>query len=147
MSELPRELRVVRAAIMDDDRVLLMQRAKDDSYRPGAWELPGGKIDSGERPIDALKREISEETGLRIKKYPLFILGERNEILDGKNAGRVYVGLFYAAKRLGGGLTVSDEHNDARWVYLDRAMSYGSLAPEMVRALSAVSLARCSAKR
>ena len=84
MSELPQELRVVRAAIMDDDRVLLMQRAKNDSYRPHAWELPGGKIDKGETPMQALHREVGEETGLRIKKYPLLLLEDRTEILEGK---------------------------------------------------------------
>lgn len=140
MSELSRELRVVRAAIMDDDRVLLMQRAKNDSYRPGAWELPGGKVDKGETPMKALHREVDEETGLRIKKYPLLLLENRTKILEGKNAGRTYVGLFYAARRLGGGLTVSDEHNDARWESVERALQYESLAPEMIRALTAIAL-------
>lgn len=48
----------------DTGRVLMLQRALDDSDpASGCWEFPGGHIEEGERPIEAAKREWSEETG------------------------------------------------------------------------------------
>lgn len=52
MSEGANVLLVTRAVIHDNDRILLMQRSMDDSYRPGFWELPGGKVDADEE-LDA----------------------------------------------------------------------------------------------
>ena len=101
MSELPKELHVVRAAIMDGDRVLLMQRAKNDTYRPGAWELPGGKVDPGEDDETALLREVGEETGLSLQEDLQLLLEAQTDIIEGKYAGRTHVGRFYAARRLG----------------------------------------------
>jgi ADP-ribose pyrophosphatase YjhB (NUDIX family) len=50
--------------VQSGDRILLVQlTARTPS--PGAWSLPGGGIDHGEHPADAVIRELYEETGLR----------------------------------------------------------------------------------
>lgn len=54
-------IEVVLAFIYDSNgKVLLAQRAQDKSYG-GLWEFPGGKIDAGETPEEATRREIKEE--------------------------------------------------------------------------------------
>ena len=60
-----KEIRVVAAVIRDGDRVFATQRAYGD-YK-GWWEFPGGKIEPGETPEEALKREISEELAADIR--------------------------------------------------------------------------------
>jgi 8-oxo-dGTP diphosphatase len=58
---------VVAAALVDiDGRVLLAQRPKGKQLE-GLWEFPGGKVDAGERPEDALIRELGEELGIVVK--------------------------------------------------------------------------------
>ena len=60
---------VVAAAIVDDlhlPRELLAARRCVPAGLAGRWELPGGKVEAGESPEDALHREIREELGVRI---------------------------------------------------------------------------------
>lgn len=55
--------RVVAALILRDSTVLICQRTKHQSM-PLKWEFPGGKIEQGEQPRDALRRELEEELGI-----------------------------------------------------------------------------------
>jgi 8-oxo-dGTP diphosphatase len=61
-------LLVVAAALIDpDNRVLIAQRPEGKALA-GLWEIPGGKIDAGERPEDSLIRELHEELGITVKE-------------------------------------------------------------------------------
>jgi 8-oxo-dGTP diphosphatase len=46
------------------DGLVLVARRATTTHLPGAWEFPGGKIESDEEPADAVLRELREETGL-----------------------------------------------------------------------------------
>ena len=52
-------------AVIVDESILFVRRAQDD-FMGGIYELPSGKVDTGESLIEALKREILEETNLTI---------------------------------------------------------------------------------
>jgi 8-oxo-dGTP diphosphatase len=54
---------VVAALIVKDDKILVCQRTKHQTM-PLKWEFPGGKIEEGEQPRDALHRELEEELGI-----------------------------------------------------------------------------------
>ena len=59
---------VAACALVDvDGRVLIAQRPPDKAMA-GLWEFPGGKVESGERPEDALIRELHEELGIVVKE-------------------------------------------------------------------------------
>jgi 8-oxo-dGTP diphosphatase len=61
-------LLVVAIALIDaDDRVLIAQRPSGKQLA-GLWEFPGGKVDAGERPEQALIRELAEELGIAVKE-------------------------------------------------------------------------------
>jgi 8-oxo-dGTP diphosphatase len=55
--------RVVAALIMKDGKVLVCQRTRHQTM-PLKWEFPGGKIEEGEQPRDAMRRELEEELGI-----------------------------------------------------------------------------------
>lgn len=55
--------RVVAALIVKNDKVLVCQRTRHQTM-PLKWEFPGGKIEEGEQPRDALRRELDEELGI-----------------------------------------------------------------------------------
>lgn len=55
--------RVVAALIVNDGQILAGQRTRHQAM-PLKWEFPGGKIEEGEQPRDALRRELEEELGI-----------------------------------------------------------------------------------
>jgi UPF0271 protein len=105
------EVAVVAAAILDGSRVLLARRGPAMSLA-GRWEMPGGKVRSGETPRQALVREIFEELGLSIEvREPL---GHGSALVAGQ---RVVLEAFLA-RLLGGeaGRRIElREHAEAGW--------------------------------
>lgn len=100
------------ALIVDDGRVLLVLRKRDPFA--GRWSLPGGKVGHGEKLHAALKREMVEETGLRIKVGGLVTIHE--QIGPGDIHAAIVV---FAATVTGGRLAASDDAADAAWIPLD----------------------------
>jgi 8-oxo-dGTP diphosphatase len=58
---------VVACALIDADRVLLIGRRPEGKPMAGLWEFPGGKIEDGETPEDAMIRELREELGIETR--------------------------------------------------------------------------------
>lgn len=57
---------VATGFLHNQGKVLAIKRAETETFLPGYFEMPGGKIDFGEDPELALKREYEEEAGLKI---------------------------------------------------------------------------------
>ncbi|HUO54924.1 MAG TPA: (deoxy)nucleoside triphosphate pyrophosphohydrolase [Rhodoblastus sp.] len=60
-------LLVVAVALVDADHRVLVAQRPEGKQLAGLWEFPGGKLDAGERPEDALIRELREELGIEVK--------------------------------------------------------------------------------
>lgn len=95
--------------------VLLIRRGTPP--RQGEWSLPGGRIEPGERTVDAALRELREETGVEAEITGLL------DVVDGifPEAGRHYVLIDYAARWRSGEPVAGDDAVEARFVTLDQA--------------------------
>ncbi|HRK24099.1 MAG TPA: (deoxy)nucleoside triphosphate pyrophosphohydrolase [Beijerinckiaceae bacterium] len=59
---------VVAVALVDADKRVLLARRPEGKQLAGLWEFPGGKLNDGERPEQALIRELKEELGIDVKE-------------------------------------------------------------------------------
>lgn len=109
-------VRVVGAAILDGDACLVAQRGRRMAA-PLKWEFPGGKVEPGEDPRQALEREILEELGLEVAVERRLGVG-RHQL-----PGRRIELEVYAATVTGGELELV-EHRQAGWF---RAGELGNL--------------------
>jgi 8-oxo-dGTP diphosphatase len=104
----------VSAAIVRDGHVLVVQRARPPAA--GLFTLPGGVVEAGETLLEAVMREVREETSLTIE--PVALAGFREAIArdgDGR-VERHFVILPFAARWLAGEPRLSEELSDARWL-------------------------------
>ena len=123
-----KEIRVAAAVIREGDRVFATQRG----YGPAkdGWEFPGGKIEPGETPQEALVREIREELDTEIE------VGEKLAQVEYDFPGFHLSMACYACAVRSGSLTLR-EHEAARWLRPDELDSVDWL-PADRKALPAV---------
>jgi 8-oxo-dGTP diphosphatase len=123
---------VVAALIVRDDEVLIGQRRPD---QPMAlkWEFPGGKIEAGEGPEEALARELDEELSIRATIGPPVTRIRHNY----RHGGAVDL-QFFAVHEFTGEI-VSSIYRQVRWVRLDELTAYEFLAADrgLIRDLAA----------
>lgn len=120
---------VGRAFILHRDKLLLIQRNLDDANNPGLWEIPGGKIDSGELPLTSLIREVKEEVGLNIRPISPTLAGWSYYITgQGKYAGMLYLPL-YTVFETNDEVSLGTEHCSLSWLPWAEAVSQPGLTP------------------
>lgn len=130
---------LVKAIIRRGEEVLLLRRAAGNPKYVGQYELPGGKVDAGENPELALRRELSEEIGasvasLQINKTASLLDEDTSSALSSSDTGRSsgvsaklvedktqYVVLAYAVVLDDAtDLRLSEEHDEMKWVRLSQ---------------------------
>lgn len=103
----------VKALIQDrSGKYLVIRRSMTSKSGGGNWDLPGGKLDPGENPETALRRETAEETGLDVAVIKP-VGTARSDLPD-----RIITYEIYSCRVPGSApeVTLSDEHTEYRWM-------------------------------
>ncbi len=110
---------VAAVALIDpDDRVLIAQRPEGKQLA-GLWEFPGGKIEAGERPEQALIRELEEELGIAVKETCLSPLTFASHAYDDFH---LFMPLYICHRW--SGFVTPREHQALKWVRPARLRDY-----------------------
>lgn len=109
----------VLCLIQKDGKILLQNRVKTDWQ---GYAFPGGHIEVGESIVDAVVREVREETGLTI--YNPALCGVKQfPLKDGKYENGRYLVFLFRADQFTGEVTSSDE-GEMRWIAKDELHNY-----------------------
>lgn len=130
----------VKALLFDQDKLLLVKRSNKARGEHHYWELPGGRMEFGETPEEALLRELAEETGLSAKILcPLqtwnFFREETTQI----------VGVTFLCKATTNKVRLSDELEAYVWVHLDEISQY-NIIPTVLNDLKKLDMEEISAR-
>lgn len=109
---------LVNAVIFKGDKVLVSQRSFEEKHMPGAWTIPGGKVDLTEGDVfDVLEhnvqKEVREETGIEIEEEMRMITN--NTFIRGSNNQHVVVIVFKCMYKSGEPQAL-DDTIDCKWV-------------------------------
>jgi ADP-ribose pyrophosphatase YjhB (NUDIX family) len=113
------------ALCVDERGRALLARRADDPFR-GRWDLPGGFLEEGEHPLDALRRELLEETGMEVE--PLDFLGVWMDRYPYATHAVSTINLYWTARVLRGSPEPADDVSELAWFSVDELPGEGELA-------------------
>ena len=117
---MPTHIVAVGGITEDEDGNILLVK----TYNSG-WVFPGGQVEVGENLMDALSREIKEESGIDVEvSYLIGIYSNtrKNKGFNGVEIIPTKVMMDYVCKPVGGELSTSEETAECRWVPKDKVL-------------------------
>ncbi len=127
-------LRVVAALILEEDKVLATQRNYGEFE--GGWEFPGGKIEQGETPEEALARELEEELEIELGDVAFFSKAEYDY-------PTFHLDMDCFTCTVASGSIKLHDHSQMRWLDADHVMDIDWLPADLPIAEKLRTLLRC----
>lgn len=112
------------AVILDEEKNILLVKSTYNRFHP--WGLPGGGLEYGEHPEEAVIREVWEETGLRVCVEKLLLI---NTLRPDR------VGMYYLCRITGGTFYPSDEVSEFAYFSLDNLPDVRTFDRDMLKRL------------
>ena len=105
--------------VKEKDKILVIKRSKDENFKQGHWDLPGGHVDDEDKSIEkGALRELEEETGLKSTEEDLIYVAK----VESDDADKY----FYTTSEWSGTIKFKEnpktgviEHSDSKWVTID----------------------------
>ncbi len=109
-----------KALLFCKDKFLIVKRSDKARGAHFYWEYPGGRLEFGEQPIEALRREIFEETGIKDFSV-LCILNLWNRL---KTPTTQIIGATHLCKTSNCNVKLSEEHTEYAWITKEELPEY-----------------------
>jgi ADP-ribose pyrophosphatase YjhB (NUDIX family) len=124
------------ALVVDDAGRILLTRRAIEPFK-GDWDIPGGFLEEGEHPLDGIRRELREETGLDVE--PLDFFGVFMDRYGGDSTAQSTLNLLWTARVVGGEASPADDVDELGWFGPDELPPEERLAfrPNVAEILSA----------
>lgn len=111
-----RQRAAVRAVIVKGGKVLIVRES--EKYEGGTqrrlYDFPGGKIEYGEHPYDAIHRETIEEAGMRVKIHQPFYVEDWTPTVKGETLH--IVATFFLCEPTGDTVALGPDFDDFKWI-------------------------------
>jgi 8-oxo-dGTP diphosphatase len=121
------EIQLAAAIVVYKDRVLLVRRSKTESFLPGVWGVPCGKVDPGESPPEAAVRELQEETGLDGIVDSYVGSSEFSSVWRGRRVCNVQSNFLVLPAGVPGPVKLPNADQEAQWVAVEAVESFPGL--------------------
>ena len=120
MSEEHEHIVVITGIVKYKDKILLLKRNSKMEMHPNRWSFPGGKVIAGETVLEALKREIKEETNLEILDAKRYISDYTFTRPSGKNT----IGFCFLVNSNTNNVKLSKEFTEFAWISPEEIENY-----------------------
>jgi 8-oxo-dGTP pyrophosphatase MutT (NUDIX family) len=114
--------------VNESQQVLLLRQGSEYAGKDGGiWDVPGGRIEAGEYLLDALKREVLEETGIDITNSAtptVFHVYDKISLLSENKEESHIVRIYYHVSVGAASVTLSPDHDQSAWVSRDMLENY-----------------------
>jgi 8-oxo-dGTP diphosphatase len=127
------------ALCVDDHGRLLLARRRGAPFA-GRWDLPGGFVDEDEHPLDTVRRELREETGLDVE--PEEFVGVWVDRYSEDGTGAATLNLYWTARVVAGEPEAADDVSELRWFAADELPPPAEFAFHVAEVVSAWSRKR-----
>jgi 8-oxo-dGTP diphosphatase len=122
MKQFPTHIVTVDGVIENEKNEILLVKSR----KSGTYTVPGGQVEVGENLIDALKREIREESGVEVEVGKLMCISSNTGTYQGYNGYGLIptkVMFGFVCKYISGELQVSDETSETIWVEKEKVLN------------------------
>ncbi len=113
------------------DEALFVRHTESSNNPSGTYSLPGGRVEPGEDPRNAVVREVFEETGLAIRSSDLVELGTRSENIETKRGMETWNGKLYSCETFQGEIRKMEEAEEPSWLKIDDVLEGKYRMPKM----------------
>jgi ADP-ribose pyrophosphatase YjhB (NUDIX family) len=121
------------AIVVDEEGRVLLARRAGEPFR-GYWDLPGGFLDEGEHPLDGIRRELREETGLVVE--PEDFVGVWIDRYGDADDAHATLNLYWTARVLRGKAEAADDVTEIAWFGPDELPPAGLMAFHIAEVLA-----------